>query len=319
MPQADHHPDSPLLDHKPRARRLELISDVRMFQARLLSAPRRVDEKAKSISLMSMTAPEFVAVPGGRLAYEAVGPADSPLVIAAPGMGDLRQSYRFLAPRLVEAGYRVVSVDLRGQGESSTGWDSYQPEAVGADMLALIDHFGGPAVLVGTSFSPSSAVWAAAQAPDRVAGLVLLSMFTEKPTVNPVLRLVSSRVMSSRSLWLMYWKSLFTTVPADFAENRELVKRSFARTGMTAVQAMGEADKTKANKALAAIRMPTLVMYGSKDPDFKDPIAQARRAQELLPHATVELVDGVKHYPATEAPDIVAPAVLRLLAAAFGA
>ena len=32
---------------------------------------------------------EFLNVPGGRLAYEVVGPADGPLVVALPGMGDL--------------------------------------------------------------------------------------------------------------------------------------------------------------------------------------------------------------------------------------
>ncbi|BCJ39007.1 hydrolase [Actinocatenispora thailandica] len=262
---------------------------------------------------------QFLNVPGGQLAYDVVGPADGPLVIALPGMGDLRQSYRFLAPRLADAGYRVVSVDLRGQGESSTAWDSYQPEATGADILALIEHLGGPAVLVATSFSPSAAAWAAAQAPARVAGLVLLSMFTDNPPMNPMMRLVSGQVMSRRALWLMYYKSLFATVPDDFASYRELVKRSFGRTGMAAVRAMGEADKTEANKALARVQVPTLVMYGSKDPDFPDPAAQAKRAQELLPHATVRLVDGVKHYPATEAPDVVAPATLQLLKEAFGA
>ncbi|BCJ26927.1 alpha/beta fold hydrolase [Actinocatenispora sera] len=262
---------------------------------------------------------EFLDVPGGQLAYEVVGPVDGPLVIALPGMGDLRQSYRFLAPRLADAGYRVASVDLRGQGESSTGWDSYRPEAVGADVLALIEHLGGPAVLVATSFSPSAAAWAAVQAPAQVAGLVLLSMFTDNPTMNPVMRLVSGQVMSRRALWLMYWKSLFTTVPADFAANRELVERSFGRTGMAAVRAMGDADKTEANASLPRVTVPTLVLYGSKDPDFPDLAAQAKRAQELLPHATVQIVDGVKHYPATEAPDVVAPATLQLLKEAFDA
>jgi pimeloyl-ACP methyl ester carboxylesterase len=88
---------------------------------------------------------------------------------------------------------------------------------------------------------------------------------------------------------------------------------------MAAVRAMGDADKTEANASLPRVTVPTLVLYGSKDPDFPDLAAQAKRAQELLPHATVQLVDGVKHYPATEAPDVVAPATLRLLKEAFGA
>jgi len=262
---------------------------------------------------------EYVAVAGGRLAYDAVGPTDGPLVICLPGMGDLRQNYRFLAPRLAAAGYRVVSVDLRGQGESSTGWDSYRPEAVGADIVALLEHFDRPAVLVATSFSPSAAVWAAAAAPDTVAGLVLLSMFTDDPTPNPVMRAISGLVMGHRALWLAYVGTLYGIRPADFTGYRDLLKRSLKRTGMAAVQAMGTAGKAEANAALGQVRCPTLVLYGGRDPDFPDPAAQANRAQELLPHATVEVLDGVKHYPAAEAPGRVAPAVLRLLAEAFDA
>lgn len=63
---------------------------------------------------------KFLNVPGGSLAYSDEG--TGPLVIAVPGMGDLRSSYRFLTPKLAAAGYRVVSLDVRGHGESSVAW-----------------------------------------------------------------------------------------------------------------------------------------------------------------------------------------------------
>ena len=49
-------------------------------------------------------------------------------------MGDLRSTYRFLTPKLVAAGYRVVSLDVRGHGESSVRWDDYSVGAVAADL-----------------------------------------------------------------------------------------------------------------------------------------------------------------------------------------
>src|SRR4029453_11469291 len=76
---------------------------------------------------------KFLDVPGGRLAYDVSGPQDAPLVICTPGMGDSRKVYRFLAPRLAAAGYRVATLDLRGQGESSVGWDDYRSAAASAD------------------------------------------------------------------------------------------------------------------------------------------------------------------------------------------
>ena len=55
---------------------------------------------------------EYVDVKGGRIAYEVIG--QGPLVVLSPGLGDTRRTYRFLAPLLAKAGYRVASVDLRG-------------------------------------------------------------------------------------------------------------------------------------------------------------------------------------------------------------
>jgi pimeloyl-ACP methyl ester carboxylesterase len=45
-----------------------------------------------------MAPTQFLDVPGGRLAYEVSGPDGAPLVLCAPGMGDLRGAFRFLTP-----------------------------------------------------------------------------------------------------------------------------------------------------------------------------------------------------------------------------
>jgi pimeloyl-ACP methyl ester carboxylesterase len=93
----------------------------------------------------------------GRIAYDDLG--SGPLVLLAPGMGDIRATFRFLAPLLVEAGYRVVSTDLRGLGESDTGWDEHSSAATGRDLAALLRHLdAGPALLYGNSYTAASAV-----------------------------------------------------------------------------------------------------------------------------------------------------------------
>ena len=55
---------------------------------------------------------QFLDVSEGRIAYEVW--SDGPLMICAPGMGGLRFVYRFMAPSMIEAGYRVALTDLRG-------------------------------------------------------------------------------------------------------------------------------------------------------------------------------------------------------------
>ena len=109
---------------------------------------------------------EYLDVEGGRIAYEVTGAG--PLVVLSHGIGDRRQAYRFLAPagpgRL--PGRRA---DLRGHGESSMGWKSVTGKEaitrtdIAGDLLALIRHLGGPAVLVGHSISGGAATIAAAR------------------------------------------------------------------------------------------------------------------------------------------------------------
>ena len=118
----------------------------------------------------------ILARPEGTIAYDVAG--DGPLVVLVPGLGDVRSEYRFLAPRLLAAGYRVSALDLRGHGESSTGWNDYSSAALGSDVLALVDALdAGPAVVIGTSMGAGAAAWAAAEAPGEIAGLVLIGPF----------------------------------------------------------------------------------------------------------------------------------------------
>ncbi len=120
------------------------------------------------------TETRFLAVDGGRIAYDDTG-GNGPLILAIPGMGDLRSEYRLLRPALQNDGYRVVTMDVRGFGETTARWNDYSAHAVGRDALALLDHLdAGPAVILGNSFAAGSALWAAHDAPARVRGVVLL-------------------------------------------------------------------------------------------------------------------------------------------------
>ena len=118
----------------------------------------------------------FLKIKEGSIAYEEQG--SGPLVICVPSLGDLRGEYRFLAFHLASAGYRAISMDVRGHGESSPLWPDYSVGAIGGDILALIRHLdSGPAAIIGTSMAGGAAIWAAAEDPDLVSGLVLIDAF----------------------------------------------------------------------------------------------------------------------------------------------
>ncbi|HEV2460056.1 MAG TPA: alpha/beta hydrolase [Ktedonobacterales bacterium] len=270
---------------------------------------------------METTMPtRFLDVPGGRLAYDVTG--EGPLVICAPSMGDLRAEYRFLAPRLVAAGYRVVVTDVRGHGESSVGWSDYSVAGVGADMLALARALGGgPALLVGTSMAGGAAVWAAAEAPKSVAGVVLIDPFVRNGE-GPlwVSRLLFGTLFAKPwgpVLWLRYYASLYPTAkPADFADYQRRLGANLREPGrFTALRQMLFASKAASAARLGRVTVPALVVMGTKDRDFKDPAGEARRvAAELRgTHATVQLIEGAGHYPHAEMPGQTATAIVPFL------
>ncbi len=261
-------------------------------------------------------------VAGGRIAYTVSG--SGPLVIMAPSLGDLKEEYRFLAPRLARSGYRVVTMDLRGHGESSTGWNDYTCAALGRDMLALIAHLdAGPATIIGTSMAAGAAAWAAAESPDAVAKLVLIGPFVRNIPM-PWWKLALFQVLMHTAFagpwgpaaWGAYYGSLYPTQkPEDFEAYKATLVANLKQSGrMAALQAMMRTDRSDVEPRLGAIQAPTLVIMGSKDPDFDDPAAEAETVARLT-HGHVRMIEGAGHYPHAEMPTATAPAVLTFLAA----
>lgn len=258
---------------------------------------------------------EYLTIGDHQLAYDVTG--TGPLVVLAHGMGDSRHSYRFLAPMLVDAGYRVANLDIRGSGDSSLGWDDYSRTAMGGDLVALVRHLGGPAVIVGQSISGGAATVAAAQAPDLVAGLIELAPFTRAQSI-PVgamlthkryrsgsMRLMGTMLLGSLSSWKKYLDLAVPVKPADWDSELSRIEAKMQEPGrMKALQAMTKTDPADAGALLGQVACPVLVIEGSLDPDWADPRAEGEKVVADLPAGLGELVvlDGVGHYPHTEAP-----------------
>jgi pimeloyl-ACP methyl ester carboxylesterase len=258
----------------------------------------------------------FLNHAGGCIAYDDSG--SGPLVLCAPSMGDVRAEYRFLSPLLVAAGYRVVTMDVRGHGESSTEWDDFSVAGVGSDMVALLRSLdGGPATIVGESMSAGAAVWAAVEAPDRVAALALIGPFVrgETAAANALLYKALFARPWGPAVWQWYYSTLYPTrKPADFAAYARALRSNLAERGrLESLHRMLLASKSASEQRLSKVKVPVMVLMGTKDPDFKDPAAEAQSVGEAL-HARLHLVDGAGHYPHVEMPQVVTPLLLAFLA-----
>lgn len=267
------------------------------------------------VALDALEATHFVGTGESRIAVAVRG--TGPLVLCVPGMGDLKRVYRFLSADLVAAGYRVATMDLRGHGQSGLGFDSFDDEATAADIAAVIESLGGPAVVVGNSMAAGSAVLAATAHPGLVSGTVLVGPFVRNPPASAFATFVFRAMLLrpwGKAVWLGYWPSLYRAgKPAGFTEHRAAVAASLSRPGYwRAFAATTRTTHEPADRVLDELAVPTLVVMGDRDPDFSDPTAEAGVISERT-RAEIVMVAGAGHYPQAEAAGTVSPAIVEFI------
>lgn len=246
----------------------------------------------------------------GTITYDDTEGTGRPVVFV-PGMGDLRQSTRFVTPLLHSAGYRVITMDIRGHGESSTTFKDYTAAAVGSDVVALLNELNlKNAIVSGNSMAAGSAVWAAAEAPGRITGLALTGAITrDMPMpfgVKTGLDVALWRPWGN-SFWSFFYKSLYKThKPADFdAYHAHLVANLRESGRLAALQQMMAASKSACAARYPEVKtnaVRAVVINGTLDPDFPDPKKEAEWVAGRL-QGKVEMVEGAGHYPHVEFPE----------------
>jgi pimeloyl-ACP methyl ester carboxylesterase len=253
---------------------------------------------------------------GGRIAYDVQG--SGPLVICAPGMGDIRQTFRYLVPALIEAGYRVATFDLRGHGESDTTFATFDDEAEASDIVALAEHLGSPAVVVGNSMGSAAGVIAAARRPELISSLVLVGPFVRNPRLNPfstaVMRVATAAPWAA-GVWKAYLPSLYAgRKPADQVEFAAQANAAMRRKGYaTTFSKTSHLSHNPAEAALPGVHTPVLIVMGELDPDFSKPAEEAAWIAQQL-GGEIVMVPDAGHYPQSQQPEIVNPAIVAFLA-----
>jgi len=256
---------------------------------------------------------------GGRIAYDDTA-NDGPLVVCVPGLGDTRNTYRHLRPLLVASGYRVVTADLRGEGESTAHWSDYSTTAVAADILALVRHLdAGPVLLISNSYTGGPSFVVAAQAPELVTALVLTDPFARvQPEAGFGVKAATWVVSHFAFGWVSYWSSLFKTQkPADFAAAKKALAATMREPGrMAALRGMLASQQAPAEAAAPDVACPVLIVMGTVDPDFRDPAGEAKILAGMVPDARIAMIENAGHYPAAEYPQATADVILPFLASA---
>ena len=268
---------------------------------------------------------EFVDLEGARLYYYAAGTrgAGEPVVLihGFPTSGHL---WAEVVP-LVPAGHRVVVVDLLGYGRSDRPRD--QLLGIGAHAERTIRLFDalriGKACVVGHDIGGGVAQWMAVRYPERVTrvGLIDSVAFDGWPargvrlarTVLPVARRLPPAVL----LPMLRGGLLRGYADRDRGAHSvaHYVRPFMTREGRDVlVRHLTELDATETAELAPRLKQldrPTAIVWGKDDPFLPSAIGQ--RLREAIPHATLDIIPGSRHFTPEEAPQRIGDALATLL------
>ena len=126
----------------------------------------------------------YVVAAGGA-GIEVIAEGKGPLVVILPSRGRGAEDYDEVARAIAKAGHRVLRPQPRGIGKSTGPMDGLTLHDLARDVAEVIaheviEHAGGPAVVVGHAFGNWVARMTAADHPKLVRGVAILAAAAKK-------------------------------------------------------------------------------------------------------------------------------------------
>jgi pimeloyl-ACP methyl ester carboxylesterase len=116
------------------------------------------------------------------------------------------------------------------------------------------------------------------------------------------------------AMWTKYYSSLYPTCkPDDFAQYSLALKSNLKERGrLEGLHHMLHASKRDSEERVSSVRQPSLVLMGSKDPDFKNPESEAKWIADQM-KSKYTMLENAGHYPHAEMPDVTGPLMLNFI------
>lgn len=239
---------------------------------------------------------------GVSIDYAVDGDGDDPTVLLVEGLGYGRWMWQWLTEELADD-YEVIRPDNRGTGDSDAPEGPYTISELAADMGAVLNDHGVDTVHACGASMGGMIAQELALTDERVASITLLCTSPGGERAVEMPPEVREHVFDPPEDLDARERVRYLMEPAVsdgfYERESELVDRivdwrlasDATPTGRQAQAAAVAAFD--ATDRLDTLDAPTLVLHGTDDRIL--PVANAELLSDLLPNATVELIDGGPH------------------------
>jgi len=260
----------------------------------------------------------WVPTPTGVLhAFDASGRGALPTIVLLHGIGSNATPFAPVMVRLARHARRIVALDYPGHGFSPRSSEPLTTEVLFGAVTTALDGLlaGDRAIVVGNSLGGAVALHYARERSERVRGLVLLSPAGARSTEQEWRALKAAFDLRSRGDAVGFLGRVYHRMPRIAALVAHELPGSLLRPAVRELLASTTEAHFAAPEALAALRMPVLLVWGRSERLLPDGHLAYFR-EHLPPHAVIERPEGFGHCPHVDAPRELAA---RIVAFARGA
>ncbi|MFD7389428.1 alpha/beta fold hydrolase [Streptomyces sp. NPDC059852] len=258
-------------------------------------------------------------VNGATLHFDDTGPSTGLPVLLIHGHPFNRTLWAPQSEELTAAGYRVITPDLRGYGESDVTPGPVYLSDFADDIVGLLDSLGiRQAVVGGVSMGGQIAMEVHRRHARRVHALVLSDTSAPSETADgkAFRNRLADRLLAEgmtgyadEVIDKMLAAYNVTALPDVAARVLAMMRATDPRGAAAALR--GRAERPDYRETLAGVRCPVLIVVGADD--VYTPVSDAEAIARLVPHAVLCVVEGAGHLPGAERPERFNKALLEFL------
>ena len=245
------------------------------------------------------------------------GPRDAPVLLLGGSLGTTLDMWDPQVPEL-STSHRVIRFEHRGHGGSPVPTGPYTIDALGDDVLTMLDRLNLPRVsYCGLSIGGMVGQWLAVNAPERIDRLILLCTAPYLPPAAAwqeraaaVREAGTPEVVADAVIGRWFTPDYAASHPDIVARYRAMIAAIDPEGYAGCCEAIATMDL---RAGLPGIGAPTLVVAGRQDPSIPPEHGEAIAA--AIPGARLEILDPGAHLASVERAEAVTSLITAHLAA----